>query len=75
MKVVMDMIFNHCGSSHWWLKDFPSSDWLNNQDNFVQTNHFKWTLMDVHAPQSEREILVNGWFGRGMPDLNQKIGT
>ena len=26
MKVVMDMIFNHCGSSHWWLKDFPSSD-------------------------------------------------
>ena len=72
LKVVMDMIFNHCGSSHWWLKDFPSSDWLNNQDNFVQTNHFKWTLMDVHAPQSEREILVNGWFGRGMPDLNQK---
>ena len=72
LRVVMDMIFNHCGSSHWWLKDFPSSDWLNNQDNFVQTNHFKWTLMDVHAPQSEREILVNGWFGRGMPDLNQK---
>ena len=28
--------------------------------------------MDVHAPQSERETLVNGWFGRGMPDLNQK---
>lgn len=72
LKVVMDMIFNHCGSSHWWLKDFPTSDWLNNQDNFVQTNHFKWTLMDVHAPKSERETLVNGWFGRGMPDLNQK---
>lgn len=72
LKVVMDMIFNHCGSSHWWLKDFPTSDWLNHQDNFVQTNHFKWTLMDVHAPKSERETLVNGWFGRGMPDLNQK---
>lgn len=72
MKVVMDMIFNHCGSAHWWLKDFPSSDWLNNQDNFVQTTHFKWTLMDVHAPQSEKDVLVNGWFGRGMPDLNQK---
>lgn len=72
MKVVMDMIFNHSGSSHWWLKDFPSSDWLNNQDHFVQTNHFKWTLMDVHAPQSEKDILVNGWFGRGMPDLNQR---
>lgn len=72
MKVVMDMIFNHCGSAHWWLKDLPSSDWLNNQDHFVQTTHFKWTLMDVHAPLSEKEVLVNGWFGRGMPDLNQK---
>lgn len=72
LKVVMDMIFNHCGSSHWWLKDFPTSDWLNNQDNFVQTNHYKWTLMDIHAPASERDVLVNGWFGRGMPDLNQK---
>ena len=72
LKVVMDMIFNHCGSAHWWLKDFPSSDWLNNQDHFVQTTHFKWTLMDVHAPNSEKDIMVNGWFGRGMPDLNQK---
>ena len=72
MKVVMDMIFNHCGSNHWWLKDFPTSDWLNNQDNFVQTTHFKWTLMDIHAPQSEKDILVNGWFTRGMPDLNQR---
>lgn len=72
MKVVMDMIFNHCGSSHWWLKDIPTSDWLNHQDNYVQTNHFKWTIMDVHAPQSERETLVNGWFSKGMPDLNQK---
>ena len=72
LKVVMDMIFNHCGSSHWWLKDFPSSDWLNNQENYVQTNHYKWTIMDVHAPKSEKDILVNGWFTRGMPDLNQK---
>jgi len=72
MKVVMDMIFNHCGSSHWWMKDLPSSDWLNNRDEYVQTTHFKWTLMDVHAPQSEKDILVNGWFSRGMPDLNQR---
>lgn len=72
MKVVMDMIFNHCGSSHWWMKDMPASDWLNNQADFVQTTHYKWTLMDIHAPESEKEILVNGWFGRGMPDLNQR---
>lgn len=72
MKVVMDMIFNHCGSSHWWMKDLPCSDWLNNQSEFVQTTHFKWTIMDVHAPQSEKDLLVKGWFTRGMPDLNQQ---
>jgi glycosidase len=72
MKVVMDMIFNHCGSSHGWMNDLPSSDWLNNREAFVQTTHYKWTLMDIHAPASEKDILVNGWFSRGMPDLNQR---
>jgi glycosidase len=72
MKVVMDMIFNHCGSAHWWMKDLPTKDWINNNDKFVQTNHYKWTLMDGHAPQSEKDVLVNGWFARSMPDLNQR---
>jgi len=29
LKVVMDMIFNHCGLHHPWLADLPSRDWLN----------------------------------------------
>lgn len=29
LKIVMDMIFNHCGIDHPWLKDLPSKDWLN----------------------------------------------
>lgn len=29
LKVVMDMIFNHCGFEHPWLSDLPSHDWLN----------------------------------------------
>jgi glycosidase len=72
MKVVMDMIFNHSGSGHLWMTDPPSSDWFNNPGASVITNHFKWSLMDIHAPRSEKDILVNGWFSRGMPDLNQK---
>lgn len=31
IKVVMDMIFNHCGLYHPWLYDLPSHDWLNAQ--------------------------------------------
>ena len=133
IKVVMDMIFNHSGSSHWWIEDNPDSDWFNQNDyavslgerqrapqtpgqpgqpgqqqfrrgqqvqfpatieefnalpadrreallrtgqrqpgSLINTTHYKWTLMDPHAPQSEKDILIEGWFSGGMPDLNQR---
>ncbi|QJD95067.1 glycoside hydrolase family 13 protein [Mucilaginibacter robiniae] len=73
LKVVMDMIFNHCGSSHWWMNDLPAKDWINNNSGtYVQTNHAKYTLMDPHAAPIDHDILVNGWFVREMPDLNQR---
>ncbi|MDN3588222.1 glycoside hydrolase family 13 protein [Pedobacter aquatilis] len=72
MKMVMDMVLNHCGSSHWWMKDLPSKDWINNDGVFLQTNHATVSVMDVHASESERNTFLNGWFTRGMPDLNQK---
>jgi glycosidase len=71
MKMVMDMVFNHCGSSHWWLSDPPSKDWINNGGKFLQTNHATVSVMDIHASPSERATFLNGWFTRGMPDLNQ----
>ena len=72
LKVVMDMIFNHCGSAHWWMEDLPTSDWLNVNNEFVQTNHQKWTAVDPHAAPSERSGFTDGWFNRGMPDLYQR---
>ena len=72
MKIVMDMIFNHCGSNHWWMNDLPCNDWLNNQDGFVPTTHNLLTVMDVHAPQSEIDAMTDGWFVSSMPDMNQR---
>ena len=102
LKVVMDMIFNHCGSSHWWLADIPAPDWFNQNEvarkvgemarqpqarpqqgrrgpggwrrleGLQTTTHYKWALLDPHAPQSEKDVLVDGWFSGGMPDLNQR---
>ena len=72
MKIVMDMIFNHCGSNHWWMGDFPCNDWLNHQDGFVPTTHNLYTVMDVHAPPSEVAAMTDGWFVPSMPDLNQR---
>ena len=72
MKVVMDMIFNHCGSGHWWMSDLPTGDWLNFDNKFVGTSHNKWTAVDPHAAPSERKLFTDGWFNSGMPDLNQR---
>jgi glycosidase len=72
MKMVMDMVFNHCGSSHWWMNDLPSKDWINNDGVFMQTNHATVTVMDIHASPSEKRNFLDGWFTRGMPDLNQR---
>ncbi len=72
MRVVMDMIFNHCGSDHPWMKDIPSKDWFNNLDHYVQTNHDKEVYFDPYASDYDREKMLNGWFVETMPDLNQK---
>jgi glycosidase len=72
MKMVMDMVFNHCGSSHWWMADPPSADWINDGGKYLQTNGATYTAMDIHASPSEKRIFQDGWFSRGMPDLNQR---
>ncbi len=72
MRVVMDMIFNHCGSDHPWLKDIPSRDWFNNLDNYVQTNHNKEAYFDPYVSDYDFSTLVDGWFVPTMPDLNQR---
>lgn len=72
MKVVMDMIFNHCGSDHPWMKDVPSHDWFNHLDKYVQTNHDKECYFDPYVSEYDRDRMLNGWFVETMPDLNQK---
>jgi glycosidase len=38
LKVVMDMIFNHCGFEHPWVKDIPSHDWFNTPEWLYDIN-------------------------------------
>jgi len=71
MKVIMDMIFNHCGSSHWWMDDLPSDDWINH-DEYVGTNHMRTVNQDPYASGYDKKGMVDGWFVPAMPDLNQE---
>lgn len=72
LKVVMDMIFNHCGSENYLFKDMPSKDWFNFRGNYTQTSYKTASVQDVHAADYERKIAVDGWFTDCMPDLNQR---
>lgn len=70
--VIMDMVLNHIGSEHVWMKDTPSYDWINNNGQFVGTNHKRESLHDPHAIASDIKGFSDGWFVPTMPDLNQR---
>lgn len=72
LKVVMDMIFNHCGSENYLFKDKPSKEWFNYRSNYVQTSFKTASVMDIHASAYEKKIATDGWFTSVMPDFNQR---
>lgn len=86
LKIVMDMIFNHCGFEHPWVADMPSKDWINlpgwlkesngssdpTGTSFMQTSYKLTPVMDPYASDVDLKETVDGWFVPTMPDLNQK---
>ena len=75
LKVVMDMIFNHCGITHPWVKEMPSHNWFNRPDyknNYLQTSYKLTPVLDPYASKVDMAETVDGWFVPSMPDLNQR---
>lgn len=84
MKLIMDQVANHCGLEHWWMKDLPFEDWVNNQKNYeeninswgndknINSNHRRTTNQDLYAAEIDRKGNNEGWFVSTMPDLNQR---
>ncbi len=75
MKVIMDMIANHCGLDHWWMQDLPSGDWINQWPEYTETNHKKTVILDPYASKIDYKQFFDGWFVPSMPDLNQRNGS
>ena len=77
IKIIMDMVANHIGAEHWWMKDLPTNDWVNYQKEFLEgntviTNHRRTTNQDSYASKKDKALMTEGWFVSAMPDLNQK---
>lgn len=72
IKLVLDMIFNHCGSNHFFFTDMPAPDWFNFSDNYVQTSYRTTVQHDKYASDYDKKLAIDGWFVESMPDLNQR---
>ena len=70
LKILMDMVPNHCGASHWWMKDLPYKNWINQFTQFTNTNNCFTANYDINASQYDRELSNRGWFDHPMPDMN-----
>ncbi|MGE5425157.1 MAG: glycoside hydrolase family 13 protein [Syntrophothermus sp.] len=72
MKLIMDMVFNHCGSNHWWIKNLPDTNWIHTFPEFTRTSYRVGSQSDPHLSRADHNQYENGWFDVTMPDLNQK---
>jgi neopullulanase len=72
LKVIMDMIHNHVGTEHWFVKDQPTSDWVHDIEEKGTTNYRAATVMDPYASDFDYSAMVQGWFVVDMPDIDQR---
>jgi len=73
MKVVFDIVPNHIGVEHPWVRDPPAPDWLHG--TVEQHTHARYNmeaLVDPHAAPATWWDITHGWFVDAMPDLNQE---
>ena len=72
MKLVMDLVPNHCGNRHYLFRDQPFPSWFHGWEEFTRTNYRAALIHDTHAAQADRQVFGEGWFDRHMPDFNQQ---
>lgn len=70
LKVIMDIVTNHCGTEHWWMKDLPFKDWIHRFPEYTGTNICFSANMDTNASKYDLNLNESGWFVPSMPDMN-----
>lgn len=72
LKVIMDMVFNHCGIDHPFVRKPPEKDWFNDigDGEHKLTNYSPLSFYDKYASEYDKEHFVRGWFTQNMPDIN-----
>jgi glycosidase len=72
LKVIMDMVVNHCGTNYYFIKDLPTEDWVHQFPEFTRSSYRGVTQIDPYRAESDFNIMLKGWFDTTMADLNQE---
>jgi neopullulanase len=70
IKLILDVVPNHCGGVHWWMKDIPASDWFNVWETHTPSNYRMTAWTDPYSSEYDLKQLSKGWFSHNMPDFN-----
>ena len=70
IKMIMDIVTNHCGTHHWWISDLPFADWIHQWPEYTHSNCAFSAQNDPYCSQKDRENMLGGWFDTSMPDMN-----
>lgn len=70
MKVVMDLVLNHVGAEHLWVKDEPVRGWINRPASRRLTNYNVTPALDPYTSAADLADTVDGWFTDSMADVN-----
>ena len=70
IKMIMDIVTNHCGSAHWWMKDLPFRDWIHQWPEYTHSNCNFAMQNDPNSATIDQVNMQSGWFDTSMPDMN-----
>ena len=71
MKLVMDVVPNHCSVSHPWMKNLPLTDWVHPVPDTSTRTLAITAWNDPYVSKRDFDLNRNGWFSPLMPDMNQ----
>lgn len=70
IKMIMDIVTNHCGAAHWWMKDLPFADWVHQWPGYTHSNCAFSAQNDPYCSTLDKANMEGGWFDTSMPDMN-----
>ncbi len=71
LKMIQDAVYNHVDANHITILDMPMKDWVHNWPAYTNTTYKDQAAFDPYGSAIDKKKLVDGWFTKQMPDLNQ----